>query len=271
MKKVVITFLLLSSVFFSQEIIPIKINDYGLIFIEAKINNQTGSFILDTGGGAYVISQKFYDKIKSNVIEDGAYTGFRHNGERLDLRVYKAKSISVGGLVQADPFIGVYPALDEYGIEGLVSLKLFEENAFTIDFVNKQVIIETEESLSQIAKIAETLPILFDIERDKVLDMFVTLCINDTVSLQAEFDTGSGYDTFFLNKYYAEKLDLQLDSLNHGKVEKLALCGKDLLIKENKNITVKDDLIYEGLIGSGIFRDKKLTIDIPNKRILFRN
>jgi len=266
----VITFLfLLSNLFYSQEKLPITINDYGLIFIKAKVNNEIGTFILDTGSGAHVVSQKFYSKIKNSTKEDGVYTGFRHNGERIDLKVYKARSISVRSLIQTNPFIGVYPKLDEYGIDGLVSLKLFEENAFTIDFVNKQVIIETVESLSQIEKTAEILPIQFDRERDKVLDMFVTICINDSVSLQAEFDTGSGYETFFLNKYYADKFNLQLDSLKRTNISKLIFCGSNLSI-ENKPTTIKDDLIYEGLIGSGLFRNKRLTIDIPNKRILFR-
>ncbi len=269
--KALITFLILfAAVYNAQQTLPLSINDYGLIFLEAEVNGKAGKFILDTGGGAHVVSQSFFTKINSEVIEDGIYTGFRHNGERIDLKVYKAEKISVGDLTQPEPFLGVYPPLDEYGIDGLISLKLFEETPFTIDFINNNLILETDESLAALIPEAQSLPILFDRERDKVLDMFIDVCINDTVTIQAEFDTGAGFTAFFLNEYYSEKLGLQLDSLNRSSLEKISLCGNDKVLKENKSVTVKPDLIYEGLIGSEIFRDKKLTIDIPNSRILVR-
>jgi hypothetical protein len=269
MKNFIVVLLLLFTNVFAQESIPLKINDYGLIFVKTKVNGEEGTFILDTGGGAHVLSQSFFEKVKNGTNEDGVYTGFRFNGERLDLTVYTAKQISVGNLAQQNPHIGVYPPLDEYGFDGLVSLKLFENQPFTIDFINSQLILETDESLSLIEQAAEILPIKFDKERDKVLDLFITVCLNDSVSLQAEFDTGSGFDAFILNKYYGGKLNLQLDSLNRTTINKVSLCGSSIS-QQNKKSVVNNDLIYEGLIGSGLFRNKKLTIDIPNKRILVR-
>lgn len=271
MYRLLILLVVFVSVHFPQQKIPLTISEYGLIFLEASVNDVKGKFILDTGAGAHVLSKKFFDKIKNKTKEDGIYTGFRHNGERLDLIVYQAESISVGSLTQSQPFVGVYPPLNEYGIDGLVSLKLFEETAFTIDFINNELILETDKSLSELTKNSEEFPILFDRERDKVLDLFVTITLNDSVSLQAEFDTGAGFNAFYLNKFYADKLNLQLDTLNRAIIEKLSYNGSEIVFESNKTITVKDDLIYEGLIGSGIFRNAKLTIDIPNSRILVKS
>src|SRR5690606_15903768 len=128
----------------------------------------------------------------------------------------------------------------------------------TIDFMNLQIILETDESLFELEKLSEIHPILFDSERDLVLDMFIKICLNDSVSLLAEFDTGAGFETFLLNKFYADKLNLTLDSLNNTNC-KISLCGSEIISDNKKSATVKDDLIYEGLIGSGLFKNSKLT------------
>lgn len=267
MKNFLTALLLTSTILFSQEQIPITINDYGLIFIKVKVNDEPGTFLLDTGGGAHVLSNNFFNKIKGETDESGFYTGFRHNGERIDTKVYTANSISVGSLNQIEPKIGMYPPLDKYGIDGILSLMIFKNTPFTIDFMNLQVILETDESLFELEKLSEIHPILFDSERDLVLDMFIKICLNDSVSLLAEFDTGAGFETFLLNKFYADKFNLPLDSLNNTNC-KISLCGSETISNNKKSATVKDDLIYEGLIGSGLFKNSKLTIDIPNKRIL---
>ncbi|RJP62691.1 MAG: hypothetical protein C4543_01535, partial [Ignavibacteriales bacterium] len=126
MKNFLTVLLLTSTILFSQEQIPITINDYGLIFIKVKVNDESGTFLLDTGGGAHVLSNNFFKKIKGETDETGFYTGFRHNGERIDTKVYTANSISVGSLNQIEPKIGMYPPLDQYGIDGILSLMIFK-------------------------------------------------------------------------------------------------------------------------------------------------
>jgi hypothetical protein len=292
MKKLhfIITLSLLFFVFvnsFSQTI-PVKINDYGLIFVEVTLNDSVkGRFIFDTGGGALVVSSKTYKRVESTLKNGGYYTGFRHDGGRFDLEVKIFPSVSVGSLRLTDVPGGVFPLLDDYEIDGIISLKQFEKQPVTIDFKNKTLTLETRESMSEIEKSAEQLPLIVNDLLDLGIDVFVNVCLNDSVKIRAEFDTGSGYNLFLVNPYFipmtiADTTALKSNEYTNplsgekltdklGKIHSVSYCGSSILNSNNNDVTFRQGLIYEGLIGSGMFKDKILTIDIQNKRILVRN
>ena len=62
--------------------------------------------------------------------------------------------------------------------------------------------------------------------------------------------------------------NLPIDKI--GKINSVSYCGTSVSASSVGTI-FREGLIYEGLIGSGMFKDKILTIDIPNKRMLVRN
>jgi hypothetical protein len=243
-------------------------------------------FLLDTGGGLTVLSNKVFQRFKSTMKNAGFFTGFRHNGERLDIELFSLPSISIGHHKVSNVKSGVYAPLDDYGIDGIISAKEFENQPFTINYQNNTVTIEDKSSLAVIESSAESIPITLHSQMDISLDIFVPLCLNDSIKIQAEFDTGSGHNLFLINPYFMNKLGIDSSSVSKG-TEPVAntnrtlnlyfvmlpsyrySCSPDLEAK-NSNVTFKEDLIYEGLIGSAMFKDKILTIDIPNKRLLVR-
>ncbi|MFN7115571.1 MAG: hypothetical protein ACK4TA_02170 [Saprospiraceae bacterium] len=276
--------LLIGTLGFSQKTIPLVINDAGYIFVKATLNDSiTGNFLLDTGGGMNVLSGKYFEKVKNTTRSGGHFTGFRHNGEALSGEIYKIPAISIEGLRQENPYVGYYAPLDEYGMDGIISLKMFENQPVTIDFKNKQLIIETKESLQKLAKTAEVIPFTVQQYRDKALDIFIQVCVNG-VPIEAEFDTGSGYNTLLVNPFFMEKMGVKKEDCRervHDKAKNLkdyfaqipagALCAVPSVAGKDVSVTFREGLIYEGLIGSGWFKGKKLTIDIPNRRMLVRN
>jgi hypothetical protein len=129
------------------------------------------------------------------------------------------------------------------------------------------------------------IPIKLFSQLDIALDMFIPLCINGSVTLDAEFDTGSGYGTLLLNPYYMKLLGIdssvtekqQYTSPVSGTVttdrisnlSSVELCGSLSSVKgENMRSVFREKIIHQGLIGSGMFKDKTFVIDIPGKRIL---
>ncbi len=265
--------------------IPVTINDYGFIFVSVTLNDSVKcSFIFDTGGGAMVVSSKVYKRVESTLKNGGYYTGFRHDGGRIDLEVKLFPSVTVGNLRLTDVPGGVFPLLDGDDIDGIISLKQFEKQPVTIDFKNKTMTLETPESMAEIEKSTEQLPLIINDLLDIGTDVFVNVCLNDGVKIRAEFDTGSGYNLLLVNPYfipmtigdttalksneYTNPLSGEKITDKLGKINSVSYCGSSILHSENKDVIFRPGLIYEGLIGSGMFKDKILTIDMPNKSLL---
>jgi hypothetical protein len=261
----------------AQTEIPLEINDGGYIYLNVKINDQiTAKFLFDTGAGVNVISDNLYNTIRQTTKEGGLHTGTRHNGEKITGPMYQVPSITLGDLRKIDVIAGKADASFLPSCDGIISLNYFENIPFTIDFVNRKLILEKETNIQNIASKAQKIPVrLFRNGKDE-LSFFVTLCLDDQTQAEAEFDTGSGFNVLMLNPKYMGLLGLnkpQGDNKDYGyyqystQLPKLNYCNTTIS-QNNVFVGFKDGLIYDVLIGSGIFRHKKLTIDIANSRML---
>lgn len=293
MKKLLfITLLILFSEFsFAQEY-PVQITDEGYIIVEVTlIDSVKANFILDTGAGAIVLSAKTFNKVKAKAENSGYFTGFRNDGDRIDGEIYKIPSLAIGNVIQKNVLIGVYPPLDDYGVDGLVSLKFFEDKPFNIDFKNKKITFLNNEDLQKLKNNNTAVPITLQVQSDFSLDIFIRICLNNEVNVNAEFDTGSGYNTFLVNPYFMNQLGLDKSGMQ-SSVFTTPVTGKKLteykstigtvkVCTENDNsggqisrdvsAVFREGLIYEALIGSFLFKERNVTIDIPNKEMIIGN
>ena len=255
-----------------QEEIPITIFESGHILMPVTVNDTVCSnFIFDTGGGIEIVSSEFFSRIESESIRVGVFTGFRSNGERIDLKIYRIPNIKIGASVKDDVIIGIYPPLDEIGIDGLLSSKFFESIPITIDFKNQLLTIENKKSIDKISNSGTTIPLFIQKHGRIGLDIFIDVNINDSINVLSEFDTGHGYYPARVNSFYKDfLLDENLSDTDTIIVDKLCLKEAENFKIINSKIEFKNDLIYEGLIGSQIFKNGKLTLDIQNERMIFR-
>ena len=279
MRKFVLVFIFLISLsgVSRAQTYPINISEDGFIFVEVTLNDSVKSnFVLDTGAGIIVISNKTLQKLDGSLTRLSVGTGFRSQGDRVDLPTYLLPSISIGEYKKSAVKIGVFGLLDDYGMDGLVSLKMFEDQPFTIDFKNKLLILNTPAELSALESSGKSVPIKFNTMTDMVLDMFIPVCLNDSITIDAEFDTGSGFRTFFVNPFFIDKLGLDAGTMTvtgtgkNGAIPKVEICGTGTT-QLNMPAQFETGLIYEGLIGSGIFKDKKVTIDIPDSQMIIND
>ena len=286
MKKLISSFIILLAGLFnlSAQEFPISITPQGYIFVQVTLNDSIpANFMLDTGAGINILSQKVFNKIADSAQETGIMTGFRHDGDRLDGPVYQLPALAIGSSKQTDVKVGIYPPLDDYGIDGLVSLKFFENTPFTIDFKNQKLTILNSVEAEQLAKNHDWLPLAFKIERDIMLDIFIPIVLNNSLELQAEFDTGSGFGPLVVNPYYIQKLNLNKSGMtatryttpisekattDYNHPVNLSLKGTEGIRIENKTATFRENLIYEALIGSEIFKDRAITIDLAKARLI---
>lgn len=257
--------------------IPISIDDGGYITLRVKLNDKdTATFLLDTGGGVNMVSSDLFTKLGA-LPQAGLHTGTRHNGEKITGMLYTLNTLSIGNFTKKNVTIGQYADLSKY--DGILSMSYFEDVPFSIDFINKKLVIETKESLSKIYANAERIPIKVKKVGKDEIDLFVKLCINDSMEATAEFDTGAGFNMLMLNPAYMQKLNISkpVNKDDYGyyiystTLPKLSYCSSFKLNEANHFVGFKEGLIYDGLIGSGMFRNRKLTINIPESEMLVLN
>ena len=275
---IVVIFVILYQPLLSQIEIPLKINDGGYLFVEVKINDKASAvFMLDTGAGINVVSSDLFDKIESSLKKAGLHTGTRHNGETITGMLYTVPTLSIGSIKKNNVVIGKFDGLTN--CDGLISMDYFRDIPFTIDFINKKLIFETKESMTSILKFGGHIPIHLKTNGKNELDFFVKICINDSISANAEFDTGAGAGMLMLNTKYLRPLQIDLNRIpkqDYGyyvystTLKKLQYCNLKGVEQHNVFVGFKDPFIYEALIGSGMFKNKKLTIDIAKSEMWVR-
>ncbi|WP_420385881.1 retropepsin-like aspartic protease [Roseivirga sp.] len=286
MKRIFLSLLLLIcfSINAKSQEYPISITPQGYIFVQVNLNDSIPfNFMLDTGAGIDILSQKAFDRIAESTKEVGLMTGFRHDGDRLDGLVYEIPSLSIGETRQERVKAAIYPPLDNYGIDGLISLKFFEDHPVTINFKTQKLSLPSEKETESLSNSHSVIPLQLKTERDIILDIFIPVIINGEIEMHAEFDTGSGFQPLILNPHYIEKLKLSKSQMESGPyktpisaqqtTDYFAPVGVSLGEANNirlldKTATFRENLIFEALIGSEIFKDKAITIDIPRKRLI---
>ena len=122
-----------------------------LFTVDALVNSDTLHLLFDTGGGQTLIGP---DVAKGLGREpSGRSVGFRMTGEQMIYQICPDVVLNIGGKDFHHSTIGVWDVHsvlpeDLPPIDGILSLKTFANQPFTLDLSNKQLILETNQSLS---------------------------------------------------------------------------------------------------------------------------
>lgn len=281
------TFTLLCHALFAQWVVPIEITPEGHILVKAAVNGVEGNFIFDTGAGLNVVTKKFADKLNKLPKQDGGFTGFRATGERLDIDLYTAQTITVGGYTHKQPTVAVIDA--NFGpIDGLISLMSFQNTPFTIDYTQNKLIIETDKSLAARKKTAKAVvPLQLERNRDKALDVFAYFTLENKLTLQLLLDSGSGKNVFRFNAKtipslgintsdtakvkkisHRSEIDTSFSSaIYHTQVGSLAAKGAPEVKVENIRASFVEGLIYDGIMSIN-WLGKQLSFDLRKSEMI---
>lgn len=275
MKKVMLLMVLFFSEFVFSQTVPFQLLPSGHIVVKAIINGLEGNFILDTGAGVNVYFKTFTEKFKSNPKSYNLFTGFRATGERLDLLLYRDQEI----LFAEKKFLNVPYATTDLsipGIDGLLSLKMFENTDLLIDFLNKEITIGNITP----TKYSKVIDIFISSQADDSIDIFTYATLNDKHKIKILLDTGAGKNSFWINEKFIEILAIDASALDISEKEsetnkslktkiyrgKIASLSNDFSKLENPNIVFVQNLIYEGKTSLD-WLGKKLFISVSNKKI----
>lgn len=282
--------ILLSTLTYSQEIItdqiniPFTISENGYIIIPVTINGIEGKYIFDTGAGLNVLFKQPFGKIKDLKETEHFFIGHRATGEELEINLWKTESVEISNFKVIDETFGVLDI--DFPFDGLISLAMFKDKQITIDFGNKVLSIESEKSLEKlIANKDFEIPLQISNERDISIDISIKILLDNKLLLNVKLDSGAGFDVYRFNSRYMKNLGI--DSAQVKKIYKPSYfktgAGNNFFITQvsefndaGKNISINDfrAIFIEGLIYEGIMSvnwiGKKITIDIPNKRLIIQ-
>ena len=134
--------------------VEISLNPYvgRLVTVKAVADGDTLNLLFDTGGGETFIGPDIARRL--GCTPSGRSIGFRMTGEKIESRYCQNISLEIGGVTFHHDMIGVWdinsilpenlPPLD-----GILSLKTFSDQPFTLDLASKSLILESEKSIGE--------------------------------------------------------------------------------------------------------------------------
>ena len=268
--------------------IPFQLLPDGYILVKAKVDGIEGNFLFDTGAGMTVFTKTFFDKLNYKVKEDGGYTAFRATGERLDIDLFQVKNFELGTYKQ--PFQEVsYFDFNLSGLDGIISLKLLEQQPFTLDFTKMLIRFESPKTVAALKKSGYVIPVQPEQSRGKSLDIFAYFKLNDTLTLQLSLDSGAGNDVFKFNSKYCKQLGIDvndtltvkkyqrksemdtafLSTTYSTKLKKLAAAASPAINITNIKAQFVDGLIYDGIMYIN-WLGSQITIDLPGRQLVIQ-
>jgi hypothetical protein len=260
---------------FGQRSMPLEIADGGYLFVHVRVADAVeAKLMLDTGAGINTLSDAIFERLGERARKAGTHTGTRHNGERITGTVWTVPSLSLGVLRKRDVVVGRFAPPNA---DGLLSMDFFRDQPFTLDLRAGTLTLESTSHLREIASSAASIPIRLEPNGPFELDFFVQLCVGDSVTAEAEFDTGAGFNMLMLQPGYMRRLGISPEGQPRGAMEyyvystflpEMHYCAAPSVRSSKQFVGFKEGLIYEGLVGHGAFRDRRLTIDIPGRRML---
>jgi len=270
----------------SENIVPFRYLDDGIIVIPVKVNDSiTKDFILDTGIGITMISKTMCDQLKCKSTD--THTGKRMSGQTMTVPISSVKSISLGSLHVSDAPVGILDVekfIPGSNIGGFLSLGFFRDTAFTVDYVNKNIILETAGSLKTIRSKSNILPVNLDIDGDSLV-IFMPLVLPNGGQVSVEVDTGS--KSLILNERFMAPLGLLpsdthvrnregIDETGHAFKRYFTKIPGRVHLPHNREIGINNidvmfqKIIYDGLAGHYFLSQFLVTYNLPNSEMIFR-
>ena len=263
-----------SSQIFSQTI-PFVLLPSGHIVIKAKVEGLEGNFIFDTGAGINIFFNDFVSRFKNKPSSSNFMTGFRATGERLDIPLFKTKEIHFANeTFRNTPFSTIDMKIP--GVDGLISLKMFESSNITVDYEKQEISINTASPESY----SKAIDIFISTHADNTLDISTSMTLDNTHKIKVLLDSGAGSGSFWLSDKLIKILGVNTSTLEVAKKEseinsqikntisrgKLDVIGNEFVKVYKPKVVFVENLIYEGKTGID-WIGKKFVISIKNRKI----
>jgi len=267
-KKLMFSLQFLCTAFFgfTQDTIHLKPYIENMKTVEVIIEEKKYNFLFDTGGAETLISPEIAKTINKKIY--GSTTGFRMSGEIIKAQKADSILLKIGKTQMFNKTVGIWDLMsilpkDFARIDGIISLKSFEESILTIDLSKNIVIIETKASAKKKIKGKSLLTTRFanGLEGSE-LNIFVAIPKENHLYWFL-FDSGNT-GPMLLSNESAEIWKVQNDNYENNPESEFVIGQKNLKIKPFVR-----DIIYDGVFNFDAISQYVFTIDFKNKEVWF--
>ena len=275
MKTIFFVLLMFTSTQFFSQTIPFVLLPSGHLIIKAKVEGVEGNFIFDTGAGINIFFNDFVSRFENKPLSSNFMTGFRATGERLDISLFKSKEILFANETFRNiPFSTIDMKIP--GVDGLISLKMFESSNITVDYEKQEISINTASPESY----SKAIDIFVSTQADNTLDISTSMTLDNKHEIKVLLDSGAGSRSFWLSDKLIKILGVNTSTLevtmNQSEINsevknkiskgKLGVIGNEFVKIYKPNVTFVENLIYEGKTGID-WIGRKFIISIKNRKI----
>lgn len=237
-----------------------------LVTVNAVAGNDTLRLLFDTGGGKTFIGPDAAHRL--GCMPSGRSVGFRMTGETVESQYCHDISLSIGGVSFHHETIGVWDINkvlpeDLPRLDGILSLKTFQDQPFTLDLSSKRLILETKESLEDRTNTMTRLESRIATGPDgSELDIFLRGKIGHSDDGWFLFDSGN-LDVVLVSQHLVNKK--LIDSTASSGIWESELKLRNLSSVSIKFRTKK--IIYDGALSEKFIRKWVFTFDISNNGV----
>ncbi|MBX0334620.1 retropepsin-like domain-containing protein [Pontibacter sp. HSC-14F20] len=251
----------------AQETIPLKEYFRDLKQVEVTIHGQVYNFLFDTGGGETFIAPEVAKELGYTAYGRG--TAYRMKGERFSYQKIDSVAIQVGKVSFPAATVGVWDIMDILPeelpkVDGVLSLKTFQDKVLTIDLAANQMTLETTASLRRQRSRLTPLKSRFATGLDgSELSIFLEVPRQGR-SYWFLFDTGN-ISELLLSHHTAAAWGLQDDTTS----QRIALNPIALQLGNRKLVSpaAAESILYDGVLNYGMIRQTRFTIDFKTKEV----
>lgn len=255
------------------------------VVVPVTVDGRGLHLVLDTGAGIEAIAAGVAKELNIQVTE--THTGKRLNGDPLTVGMGKARSVTFGSITKRDWPLAPMEYFDEtskeINVQGLLSLKFFEDHPFTIDYPGKKIIIETASSLAERKRKGFVTPIFTTQEIPRALGAEVDLEVDGKWKQRSIIDTGSAPTK--LDMPYFEKMgyspnDPRLKKKSNNTIAKttthamfipgpgrIRLFGSKDVVNDEAPIRFQEKLSAAS-IGGDFFMKYQVTFDLQKHELI---
>src|SRR5688572_27204008 len=269
MNKIIVIVLLLTIVLsesFPQDTLRLRTYVGNLKQITISIEGKPYQFLFDTGGGETFISPSICSNLKK--APQGKAIGFRMNGERIDYQKCDSVTFEAGATKIFHPTVGVWDVMSILPkelpkIDGIISLKSFENKIICLNLTNNMIIVETNKSSNKKTKEMTLLRSRFaNGLTGNELNVFVGAKHNNALYWFL-FDSGN-LDAIIFSPLTAYEWGIQSDSVSASKKYKADI---ELGAGSNETEIMTKDIIYDGALNYDLISKKVYLLDMIKNQV----
>jgi hypothetical protein len=252
-----------------------------LLFVPVSIDGKDAQFILDTGGGINVISQRLLGQVSHSAA--GKFSGKTMRGESISLPMYRIPLLQVGPLRLQPAMVGAWDVLDKFKVEGIVSAKAFEKQPVEVDFRLRRLVFLTPESIPQLRRTGTVVRLRLRRQHRQSLDLFAKFRLSDSQIGECEIDTGSPGET--INERYMPLLGIDQTNKDAVKREErttmlgnpvvrykatiasISLANSPAISLRNPQV-VFQHAIYDCVVGTDFWQGHSIVLDLPKHEMI---